>query len=43
MGPQPIGRIGEMTEVADAVMWLASDASTYVTGTSLVLDGGGTV
>lgn len=32
-----------MTEVADAVMWLASDASTYVTGTSLVLDGGGTV
>ncbi|MFI6663296.1 SDR family oxidoreductase [Streptomyces sp. NPDC050523] len=39
----PTGRIGEMTEVADAVMWLASDASTYVTGTALILDGGATV
>jgi NAD(P)-dependent dehydrogenase (short-subunit alcohol dehydrogenase family) len=37
---QPNGRIGTMDEVADTVMWLASDASSYVVGASIVLDGG---
>ena len=36
----PYGRIGEPEDVARAVVWLASDASDYITGTSLVIDGG---
>jgi glucose 1-dehydrogenase len=36
----PHGRIGEPADVASAVAWLASDASDYVTGTSLIVDGG---
>jgi glucose 1-dehydrogenase len=36
----PYGRIGEPEDVAEAVLWLASDASDYVTGTTLVVDGG---
>jgi len=36
----PYGRIGEPEDVAEAVLWLASDASDYVTGTTLVIDGG---
>lgn len=36
----PYGRIGDPEDVARAVVWLASDASDYVTGTSLVVDGG---
>ena len=36
----PYGRIGEPEDVADAAVWLASDASDYVTGTSLFVDGG---
>ena len=37
----PIGRVGTQREVAEAVLWLASDAASYVNGTGLVLDGGG--
>ena len=33
-------RIGKPDEVAQAVLWLCSDASSYVTGTSMVVDGG---
>ena len=36
----PYGRIGEVEDVARAVVWLASDASDYVTGHTLVVDGG---
>jgi glucose 1-dehydrogenase len=37
------GRIGEAEDVARAIAWLASDASDYVTGTSLIVDGGMTL
>ncbi len=36
----PIGRIGRPEEIADAVVWLFSDRSSYYTGRSLTLDGG---
>jgi glucose 1-dehydrogenase len=36
----PYGRIGEAEDVAEAVVWLASDQSDYVTGATLVVDGG---
>jgi NAD(P)-dependent dehydrogenase (short-subunit alcohol dehydrogenase family) len=40
---QPIGRIGTPEEVAEAAIWLASDRASFVTGASLVVDGGLTV
>jgi len=38
----PMGRWGELHEVAGAALFLASDASSFVTGTSLFIDGGWT-
>ncbi|EKV30013.1 Glucose 1-dehydrogenase [Caenispirillum salinarum AK4] len=40
MGMIPYQRIGEPEDVAEAVVWLASDDSDYITGATLVIDGG---
>jgi NAD(P)-dependent dehydrogenase (short-subunit alcohol dehydrogenase family) len=42
-GSVPMGRISEPSEIAQAVLWLCSEAASYVTGHTLVLDGGLTV
>lgn len=39
-GRIPLGRLGEPEQVANAVLFLASDASAYITGTTLNVDGG---
>lgn len=37
---QPIGRIGEPQEIGEAVVWLLSDRSSFVTGIAMPVDGG---
>jgi NAD(P)-dependent dehydrogenase (short-subunit alcohol dehydrogenase family) len=36
----PLGRVGQPDEVAAAVVWLCSDEAAFITGTTLVIDGG---
>jgi NAD(P)-dependent dehydrogenase (short-subunit alcohol dehydrogenase family) len=38
---RPLGRVGKPEEIAQAALYLASEASSFVTGTALVVDGGG--
>lgn len=37
---EPVGRLGRPEEVAEAVVWLCSDAASFVTGQPLAIDGG---
>ena len=38
---RPLHRVGRPEEIGDVVVWLASDASSYVTGSAVIADGGG--
>ena len=37
---QPMGRLGRPEEIAEAILYLASDAAAFATGTALIVDGG---
>ena len=39
---EPVGRLGQPEEVAESVIWLCSDASSFITGDSIPVDGGWT-
>ena len=36
----PVGRLGQPDEIAEAVVWLCSDAASFVTGHTMTVDGG---
>jgi 3-oxoacyl-[acyl-carrier protein] reductase len=39
-GDAPLKRLGEPREVADAIVWLASERASYITGQTILVDGG---
>ena len=39
----PLGRLGKVEEVGELAAFLASDESSYITGTQIVIDGGSTL
>jgi 3-oxoacyl-[acyl-carrier protein] reductase len=42
-GQIPLGRLGSSTDIANAMLFLASDAAAYITGQTIVVDGGSTL
>ena len=40
LATEPVGRMGDPAEIADAVVWLCSDRASFVTGQALAVDGG---
>jgi NAD(P)-dependent dehydrogenase (short-subunit alcohol dehydrogenase family) len=40
LASEPMGRLGHSEEIADAVVWLASERSSFVTGQAIAVDGG---
>jgi NAD(P)-dependent dehydrogenase (short-subunit alcohol dehydrogenase family) len=40
LASEPVGRLGQPEEIADAVVWLASSRSSFVTGQAIAVDGG---
>ena len=42
IGPDPLGRVGDAMDIAYGILYLASDESSFVTGSELVIDGGTT-
>jgi NAD(P)-dependent dehydrogenase (short-subunit alcohol dehydrogenase family) len=43
LGATPLGRYGEVEDIANGVYFLCTDASSYITGETLLIDGGVTV
>jgi NAD(P)-dependent dehydrogenase (short-subunit alcohol dehydrogenase family) len=43
IGQEPVGRMGTPEEIAATVLWLCSDAASFVLGHAMVVDGGQTV
>ncbi|MFM7118921.1 MAG: SDR family oxidoreductase, partial [Gammaproteobacteria bacterium] len=39
----PIGRFGQLSEVTNAVLWLCSDEASFITGSTITVDGGYTI
>ncbi|MCY1411162.1 3-alpha-hydroxycholanate dehydrogenase (NADP(+)) [compost metagenome] len=42
-GRVPLGRLGEPADIAGAMLFLASDVASYITGQTIVVDGGATL